>query len=55
MHALAFDDSEFDQELALPRPRKAKLGKLSVHERFVLKAEAIFPGSEILFTESAPK
>lgn len=55
MHALALDDSEFDQDPSSLRLRKPKLGKLSVHERFVLKAEAIFPGSDIVFTEAAPK
>jgi hypothetical protein len=55
MFALAFESQPEKNRRAVPssakRP-KTTATNLTVHDRFVCKAEAVFPGSEILFHQS---
>lgn len=54
MLALAFDPHPEKEPARRARPSKRTKAttNLSLHERFVLKAEAIFPGSEVLSHQS---
>lgn len=56
MLALALDsqpEKEFSSGKGLVKKRSVATKPLSVHERFVMKAEAIFPGSEVLFHQDS--